>query len=384
MHLDPHGRVYVRTRSSQHSRLAAVALFGLIGLGMVVGSLLASKPGTHPEVLRYIAAPFLVLAALIYWEHRRFLLVLSLDRMRIRSLRDRTILRSDITGYRLGDTHQVMDLFGSKGRIARLGLSFELDDEFRQWFADAVDLDQQDFNDALEAVRLAAPTAPSREDFAVKFSKQRRLDAWLGLGICCPLLVLALYPRPYLPLVLFGMLTPPVLMVTCLARPTRVRFRTIPGWPGADVPVLVASIALGARAFASTSPLDLPRVALGAAPVVLLFTAGIYIVTDKEKLKTALAASSLAAAYAYGFIALGNQVFDPGPPLAAKLDVLEKKLTRGSHDSCSIVGPHLLDARRRHRYSTSCASFSKFEAGQWVRIELWEGAFGIPWWRWPR
>jgi len=85
----------------------------------------------------------LLCAYLLYLHTRRFRLILHPDRLIICGLRDRAILRSQVTGYRIDGRGQ-FGLFGREDRVlGSFELTVELDHHFDEWLGGVPNLDQR-------------------------------------------------------------------------------------------------------------------------------------------------------------------------------------------------------------------------------------------------
>jgi len=137
------GRTYVRSKAKRVERFVGAALL-LLGGSFVLGSALLDGDRTKPwEILGAGGALMLLWGCLFYLHTRRFRLILHPDRLIICGLRDRAILRSQVTGYRIDGRGQ-FGLIGPKDRVlGSFELTVDLDHHFDEWLAGVPNLDQQ-------------------------------------------------------------------------------------------------------------------------------------------------------------------------------------------------------------------------------------------------
>ncbi|AKF10932.1 hypothetical protein DB32_008081 [Sandaracinus amylolyticus] len=266
-----------------------------------------------------------------------------------------------------------------EGRPVRIGVAFEADATFEEWFASVRDLDREDVARA-EAVLLAL--GPTQADAMRAMQSARRVARVMNAATLIACAWGTVYPRPRA-LVLAMLAVLPIVAMGVLAtgggRYSTEGERNDPRARLA-LPLVMPGAVLLLRALYDFTTMDVGVLAgwVGAClvgPTVLLV---LFEPALRARWWKPLVFTVVLGGYAWGVPAHANMMLSSGPATTTEVEVLGKFVSSGQGGGPQL---HLAPWGERDEESVrvSRALYRETEVGERVCVDVRDGALGARW-----
>lgn len=368
-------------------------LSALGGLALIVIPLLAWMkkspdwpPGKIVALLAVLALSCLVGA----WAARvrRYRIEIHTDRIRYGSAwGGRTLSLSEIAGYRIIPTQYVATLLivprDKRREKISTALCYERKDEMLAWFsAHVADLDQVEAVDELAMIAADESLGANETERMARLAVAKRYAFALNFVGGCAGIWAFIFPRPYD----FALWSATIVPLLALA--VAVKFRGLvrldgkpkSAYPSVGTPLILPPIVLALRAFLDWHLLSWsgtwPTVATAWVVAMILLVLCVRDIRRKWMFVGALICTSL---YGFGATVYINCRYDDTEPFVYESTVRDRHISRGKHTTYHVTLAPFIDDEPHREISVDRDTYEQLQEGRQVRIGVFEGALGIPW-----
>lgn len=359
---------------------------GIVFMVAVFGN--ASKTGSsHAVVLPVL--PFAALGLYLIAYGLRLRLVLEGTRIDVRNVfTEKSADLSQIEGFRTYSTrngnYKQFFLKEGRGKIT-LTDSFAVDDDFRAWLQQVVDLDQRDRDALLAEISQQQELGATPEERLGALSQARTWN--IVLCVVAGAAVVALFAGPALLHLFAAMvlaLTPLGAWMLLQRSPLLYSLFKQKSDPRADLTfaLMIAGFGLFSTGlkvnFVTAQPLLLLIV-----PVGLAYVAGFFAAADKSIsfAGTMIGLLVFAGFYGYGLAVVADTAADHSAPVAYTTEVVGKHISHGKSTHYYLHLAPWGPMTGINRLSVSGSKYDAYSIGDSVCLELHAGALHAPWYQ---
>ncbi|HEY4149716.1 MAG TPA: hypothetical protein VGM41_12340 [Chitinophagaceae bacterium] len=301
----------------------------------------------------------------------------------------RSLLRSDIKGYRQGEKNIVF-IIPKEGAGKQIQLSgyFERRKEIMVWlkknYPDVDTIEYEAETKTILANENFGVTEGEREN---NLAKARKVSTWastVGIGISFWVFI---YPKPYEPLLIALAILPWVGVYITWYFKGLVRFdtRKKSAWPSVSFVLYFPALALLLRAILDYDLYIFGKIWTPLLASTLIVTLVFFTICKKavgeEKSKALVmgVGALIAGCYSFGLIVLSNCYYDSSKPDSFQVQVTGKHITTGKHTSYYLTLSPWGRFSEEKDQSVRRSFYEEVQTGQSLHVHLHEGRWHIPW-----
>ncbi len=366
------------------------ALGGLALFGAPLVLWVKDQPVWTPWIIAVAFLSVFTACMVAAWVARmgRYAIEIHPDRVVYRGGWARQELRiEDIAGYRILPTQYVHTLLlvpARKGlRRISTALCYERRDEMLAWFAEhVVNLDEQEMIDEIVDIATDPHLGATEEERMARLARAKRCTGVLNVIGAGATMWAFFYPHPYEAAIWTLIVLPVLALATVVFFRGLVRLDGKPksAYPNVEAAMVTPPVMLFLRAFLDWQLLSWsgtwPTVA--ALSVVAL---GVLLGCAKDaRRKWALVGAIMCAPlYAFGAVVFLNCRYDSSSPVVHRCQVVDRHISSGKNVSYHLELAPFVDGASKREISVPRQVYDRVAAGDMVRVGVFQGRLGIPW-----
>ncbi len=315
--------------------------------------------------------------------------ILTHDRItEVGAFGQKTLMASQVKGYHLDSTYLTVYPKNKRGPKMKIGVSMKNSQEVLTWLsARSPNLQVVTYREEENEVFTEKSYGATASERQATLQKARQVATWFNLQGYALTAWLIFFPYPYHVALLAVGLYP--VMLVWLSYKYKGLFRLNPfrasAYPTVAYALFFITLAIALRAYNDVQLLDYGLIwgwsGAVALPVFLImfFTSQEFITKKTKNLRGAPIVAVLLALYGYGISALANVMFDTSIPATFTAKILEKREanqhTKVYYLTLAPWGPLV----KADEIFVTQDIYEKIVIGDSVSLQLYAGAFHMPW-----
>jgi len=301
---------------------------------------------------------------------------------------NRTLMLSEIRGYRENDKYIVIEPVDKKMKRIKISMYFERTDEILGWLSDGYpNLDAINFNQEKEAILRYADFGGTEDQRAANLNHAAKIANGVNIvGVLAGGWTLFL-PRPYAYAIMASIIMPIIALVIMMNFRGLIRLNQKQGsaFPYVTYAVFAPGLALALRAMLDFNIFDYSRIWIPAVVIGVAYVVIANVVSKEFGLKSAMdyftivVLTTITFAYGYGAVVVVNCLFDKSVPQVFHAKVLDKRISSGKTTSYYLELAPWGERDEADEVSVPEDVYDRANINNDVNIYFMEGRFGIPW-----
>lgn len=301
--------------------------------------------------------------------------------------RSRSMMRSDIAGYRVIPTQYISTLVlvprQSHGKRMKLAMLMQTDTPFNAWFAGITDLDAEELSQSQKELETDPHLGFQSHDRAHRVRNAKNVASAMTIVAFTSFFWALIYPHPY-GLVVTVLAALPLVAVALVIRSSgiyQIEGRRHDARPSLAPAYLFPSIGLCMLALREFQLLRWGNLVLFAIALGLILPAVVRRADRQlqKRVSGLLPIFIFGVFYAAGLILQANSLFDTSTPQSFEVEVLGKHVAHGRSTSYYLRLAPWGPRTEAKQVSVSTRLYRSTKTGDDVCIRLHNGALHIPW-----